>query len=337
MIKELPLSTQSEINGHLIYTYPYSILSASPMYKDYIMEHYLQCFGFVNESNDITFEYEDGVGYNNMYRCSGPFDIYFYPYSVGLRLNIRKTVISAINDGYYPVIFTDEYYLESRPSYRKEHNLHEILITGYDCKSFHYYAFDEKFKLSFSSFPQKALEKAYIKGSRMVPNDAVNWITGRSIILMKPRTVRSEYEYSAERFRSSLMKYLSGAPDPEMRSFLIPSENFFCGVKNTDLIGFAIENSADGIGIRYPAVHAWSESKRNTMGKINYYLAKTGCTDSGIIADYEKNVVKPAELVRMVVLKLRRNGRIDPDDTIRLLNSITKSETEIVEKILDLK
>ena len=39
----------------------------------------------------------------------------------------------------------------------------------------------------------------------------------------------------------------------------------------------------------------------------------------------------------MVVLKLRRNGRIDPDDTIRLLNSITKSETEIVEKILDLK
>ena len=73
------------------------------------------------------------------------------------------------------------------------------------------------------------------------------------------------------------------------------------------------------------------------MGKINYYLAKTGCTDSGIIADYEKNVVKPAELVRMVVLKLRRNGRIDPDDTIRLLNSITKSETEIVEKILDLK
>ena len=80
MRKDLPLSTQAELNGHLIYTYPYSILCSSPVYKDYIMEHYLHCFGFVNESNDITFEYEDGVGYNNMYRCSVPFDIVYYPY-----------------------------------------------------------------------------------------------------------------------------------------------------------------------------------------------------------------------------------------------------------------
>ena len=337
MRKDLPLSTQAEINGHLIYTYPYSILCSSPVYKDYIMEHYLHCFVFVNESNDITFEYEDGVGYNNMYRCSGPFDIVYYPYSAGLQMNIEKTIVSAMEDNYYPVIFTDEYYLKSRPSYKKEHNLHEIMITGYDDKTFTYYAFNEKFRLSFSSFPRKNLRKAYRKGSRMIPNDAVSWVPGRSIILLKPRCALSEYEYSVARFRKGLEKYISAEPDPELRSFYIPNEKCFCGIKNTDLIKFALENSDKEIGIRYPAVHAWSESKKNMLSKISYYLEQTGYMDGDILDNYEKNVVRPAELIRMVVLKLRRNGRIDSADAIEHLNSITKSESELIRKILNLK
>ena len=59
--------------------------------------------------------------------------------------------------------------------------------------------------------------------------------------------------------------------------------------------------------------------------------------DLDILDNYDKNVVRPAELIRMVVLKLRRNGRIDSADAIEHLNSITKSESELIRKILNLK
>ena len=337
MKKELPISTQSDINGHLIYTYPYSILKAFPVYEEYLMEHYLLCFGFVSKSDDITFEYEDGIGYDNMFHDSGPFDILFYPYSVGLGIDLRKNIISAIDNGYYPVVFTDEYYLKSRPMYKKTHMRHEILITGYNRTSFHYYAFDDKFRLSFSSFPQANLRKAYRKGSELEVVESLSWVPGRSIIFMKPKDAQSQYHYSPERFRNSLKMYLDADFSPLLDAFFIPKEDCFCGVENTKLIKYALNNPDREILIRYPAVHAWCESKRNTQRKIAYYLENSRNISNGMLDDYEKQVVKPAEIVRMVVLKLRRNGRINSPDTIRLLESIADSEKKIIKNIINLR
>ncbi|OMF98445.1 hypothetical protein [Paenibacillus sp. FSL R7-0337] len=46
--------------------------------------------------------------------------------------SLKKTIIDAIDNGYYLFIFIDRYYLHVTDSYEKEHFFHELFIFGYD-------------------------------------------------------------------------------------------------------------------------------------------------------------------------------------------------------------
>lgn len=336
MKKVLPFNEQTDINGYLIYTYPYGILNTDIRYKDYLMEHYINCFGYINRVNDVTFDYDDGVGYNAMCRDSAVFEMPFYSYQVGLQLDVRKLVITSIDHNYYPIVFTDEYYLKTRPSYKKAHNLHEIMIIGYDEKSFRYYAFDEKFKLSFSEFPQRQLNHAYKKGSRIGMLTPESWINHRSIVLMKLKNIQDSYIFSEERFRAKLEAYLNGEFAPELRSFFVSKDKCYIGVYNTKLLQYSLEHPEYSIGIRYPSVHTWCESKKNLYTKLKYYLEHRNSTSEDILTAYENRVVKQAELVRIIMLKYRRCGRIDAENTIGILKALFENERQILSRVLNI-
>ncbi|MCI8388384.1 MAG: BtrH N-terminal domain-containing protein [Clostridiales bacterium] len=334
MGKILPFNERTDINGYLIYTYPYGILNTHSRYQEYLMEHYINCFGYINSVNDTAFKYDDGVGYSTMCHDTAPFDMPFYSYEAGLRLNVRKFIISAIDNDYYPIIFTDEYYLKTRPAYKKEHNLHEIMITGYDDDTFRYYAFNDKFKLSFAEFPQKQLNKAYRQGSRI--STQVETSYKRSIVLMKLKDIQNEYTFSSERFRAKLEAYSKGEFAPELNSFFISKDRCYIGVYNTKLLQYCLENPECSIGIRYPSVHTWCESKKNLLTKLKYYAANSGERIDDALTAYENEVVKQAELIRIIMLKYRRCSRIDAKNTIVLLDALCESEKQILARILKL-
>jgi len=332
-MKKLPLNLQTDINGYLIYTFPYSILNTFAEYKDYLIENYLQCFGFINDSNCITFEYADGVGYNNMFYDSGPLDITFNSYKVGLQLDIKQYIISAIDNNNYVVIFIDEYYLKSRPAYQKFHCLHEIMIWGYDAKKFYYSAFDRK--LLISAFPQNQIDDAYRFGYDMNIPAATNWINGKSIILIKPKLIQNPYTFSVKRFIENLKMYLTGDFSASYNSFVISTEKCYIGLYNTNLIRYCVDNPSETIYTLYPAIHAWYESKRNLLGKIRYCYEKINYENNKLILDYESNVKTQSDAIRLSFLKYTESGKLNRDTISLLLNNLFISESNIVNAIHD--
>gem|GEM_PF-4751833 len=332
-MKNLLLNPQTEINGYLIYTIPYSILSTFADYKDYLIENYLQCFGFINDSNCITFEYEDGIGYNNMFYNSGPLDITFHSYTIGLQMNIKQYIISAIDNNNYVVIFIDEYYVESRPAYQNFHRLHEIMIWGYDDKNFNYLAFDRK--LFFSSFPQYQIYDAYKFGYDINIPAATNWISEKSIILIKPKLIQIPYTFSIQRFIKNLEIYLKGEFSASYSSFIISKEKCYIGVYNTNLIKYCIDNPSENVCIIYPAIHAWYESKRNLLDKIKYCYEKVNYKSNKLILDYEIEVKIRSEKIRLSFLKYQESGNLNRDTISLLLNDVFSSEYNLINNIYD--
>ena len=328
----LSLKHQDTINGYLVHAYPFSILNTYPEYHNYLTNNYVQCFGYLNESGFLTFDYEDGIGYNHLYHKSDPLEVNWIPYHVGLKLGIAEVIKRAIDLNHYVVIFTDEYFLKSRPSYKQKHFLHEIMITGYKNKVFTYYAFDENFKLTFDECPQLSLAKAYKKGRHLVLPEALDWIGKKSIIFMKPRKAFCSYDISKGSFIHKLKAYNSGIFQKEYDTFIKNSEHCFIGVHNTQAIIQCVNDRVSAI--TYPAIHSWYESKRNLLSKMRTILFDVSML-TNLFDKYETDIVRKADMIRMVFLKYRRSGKINADNTLTLLNELYSREKDIIGQILE--
>ena len=338
-MKILPLHPQTEINGYLFYTIPYNILYTYPEYTDYLMEHYMQCFGYVDERNCMIFGYADGVGYHgDMFYDMGPLEINFHSYAVGLQLDIEKYIISSIDNNYYVTIFVDEYYIENRPAYKKNHHIHEILIHGYDNEKFYYFTFDRRVLLS--TFQRSQTADAYKFGYSIYINmsewEKVNWVYEKSIILLKPKQIQNQYTFSEIRFIENLKSYLNGEFGASYNSFAMPKEKCYIGVYNTNLIIDCIENlsPSGNVYIIYPSIHAWYESKKNLLNKIKYFYEKANYKNDIFISEYERSVVKQADAIRLSFIKYQQSGKLNKDAVKLLLNDIFISEKNILDNIL---
>jgi len=337
-MKILPLELQKDINGYLFHAFPYSILYSFPEYKDYLMENYIQCFGYVDEDfNHMAFGYSDGICYNDMFYDSGPMDIDFHSYEVGLQLDIKKYIMSSINNGKYVVIFVDEYYVEGRSAYKNYHLLHDILIFGYNKESFIYLAFDNNQKLSFLSFPLNQIEDAYKLGYSMFLNLPVEnkskWVNERSIIVLNLKPIQHKYEFIAERFVGKLKLYLNGEFSASYNSFIIPKKKCYIGLHNTNIIVHCLNNSSKSIFVTYPAIHAWYESKKNLLNKIRYAYEKMSLINNRLILAYENEIEQQANIIRLIFIKYQQNGKLDNDKFISILKAIINSESKIINNI----
>jgi hypothetical protein len=331
-MKKLPLNAQSNINGYLFYAYPYSILNTFPEYDDYLMEHYLQCFGYIAEGiNNMAFGYADGVSYNDMFYDSGPLDIFVHSYTVGLQLDIKEYIVSSIDNDNYVVIFVDEYYIESRPSYQKDHRLHDILIFGYDDDKFDCLTFNQGFL--FSSFTQNQIYDAYKFGASMDITMLSEWINDKSIILIKKKPIKEQYSFSTKRFIENLKLYADGKFNASYNSFVIPEEKCHVGVYDTNIIKYCLGNP--DIYILYPAIHAWCESKKNLLVKLKYCYGKMKCKNNELILDYEKKVERQAEKIRLSFIKHQISGKLNKDNIIFILENIFYWEFNIINNMHD--
>ena len=336
-MKNLPLIIQTEINGYQFYMFPYTIIRTFPEYENYLMENYMQCFGYVDDDfKHMAFGYEDGVSYNDMFYTSGPLELAFYSYEIGIQIDIRQYIIFSIENNAYISIMVDEYYVEGRPAYQKHHLLHDILIWGYDDKKFNYLAFDGSQSLSLLSFPQNQIVDAYKYGYSMFTNLPETlkskWINERSIISMKLKNSQKKYDFNNERFIAKLELYLKGKFNELYSSFVITQEKCHIGIYNTNLIKYCMENPCNGI-ITYPSIHAWHESKRNLLNKLKYFYDKNNIKNIELVLNYEDNIVKKANLVRMAFLKNTMGKKSDENETLSELDDLFNSEKYILENI----
>ena len=334
-MKNLPLNLQADINGFLFHAIPYSILNTFSKYKDYLMEHYMQCFGYIDNTNCLIYDYIDGMAYHS--DIAEPLDIVLHSYKAGLQLDIKEYILSSICNDCYAVIFVDEYYIENRPAYQQQHRLHEILIYGYDDDKFNYMAFGRR--LYYASFSQNQIEDAYKSGYslyiEMPINEKVDWIDGKSVILIKRKQIHDQYIFSGRRFVQNLRTYLHGEANASYNSFMISEKKRYNGVYNTNLIKYCVDNPSENIFTIYPAIHTWYESKRNLLTKIRHCYERVNCKHNKLISDYKNSVEIQSEKIRLAFLKYQESGKLNRDMISVILNNIFDSETNIINEIYD--
>ena len=334
MEKYMSLKHQTDINGYLFYAYPYTIVNTYPEFKQYLFDNYIQSFGYVDDSGALTFDYEDGISYNHLYYHSGPLEFHCIPYNIGIQMDIVHFLKQELNQNNYIIIFLDEYYLKGRSSYKKTHFVHEIMITGYRNNVFTYYAFNENFKLSFAECTQNHLAKAYKQGKKVVLRKAINWISQKSIMSINVKPSIRDYEYSKVTLARKLSAYYIGVFQKEYEAFIMDSSRCFIGVHNTQAIISCMTNDESRPIITYPAVHSWYESKRNLLTKMRVVLSDIAALND-LFSRYETDIVKKADIIRMNFLKQRRNGKINADNTLTLLNELYSREKDIIGQILE--
>lgn len=86
--------------------------------------------------------------------------------------------------------------------------------------------------------------------------------------------------------------------------------------------------------ITYPAIHSWYESKRNLLIKMKSILSDVASLND-LFDKYETDIVRKADMIRMVFLKYRRSGKIKADNTLTLLNELYFREKNIIGQILE--
>ena len=125
MRKILPTVKKSKITLYTHHALPLQI----PFITKETESWFMSCF--IN----VFYRYEfptfyDYTDYNVFYR-----DIMYrdsLTYSTALTLNTRENFFSFIGDEKYIYAWVDQYYISATPYYQIEHNIHPILIYGYD-------------------------------------------------------------------------------------------------------------------------------------------------------------------------------------------------------------
>jgi len=99
-----------------------------------------------------------------------------------------ENIANRLLDGFYAVVFADEYYLPHRKAYCRNHFVHEFLLYGIDDGCVNTLALCENGLLGFPSFSQVDLINAIQQGRNYFSlRGDCPWIKEQYLIYLKPR------------------------------------------------------------------------------------------------------------------------------------------------------
>ena len=341
MIKKLPI-IKPPINTYLSHGY---YLSAMMNYKEFLPWFHsnyihLKCLKELTQELvcDLNFFFPDGLDYLQ----SVPFikkqfifqDILsYFNYDI---VNFIKTVIS---EGYYICTFVDEYYIQSKYLYQKEHNSHRILLYGFDDELNIFnicgwnkngiYSINEL--VSFNDFAA-AFQSKYNEDILLSKRGIfcfkldVSYFESHQYKLDIEYVYREINDYLASNNVSEKFGMYHNKLDPEKYSFGIGVYNDF-----NKYLHKLVDNEANASNI---AVHAIWEHKKCMLMRINYLKEMKLISDDGIVNEY-KEIEKKAYQCRSLMLKYRSHKE---ENIIRrmlnLIRIIENEERNLLEKLL---
>ena len=241
--------------------------------------------------------------------------------------HINAIIRELIDDGYY-VYFqgVDDYYLENKSFYKKQHFEHDGMIVGYDQenKTYSVYAYDErwvcrKFKISQKSFNQGwlALFKKGIYGN---------------IFGIKPK--KEKIEFNPREALCAIQEYL----DSSMEKYPPTSEGMIYGIAVQEYLAMYLSKLLDG-SIPYERMDRrvlrllW-EHKRLMKMRIQK-IEEIFSLDSEISTQYDL-LEKEADRLRMLYATYSMKKRDALLMTIRTrLIQLNNKERKLLEQLIE--
>lgn len=264
MKRRLPLSFQKNLNGYLLYAFPYCILDACESGRIWLMDHYFQPCSYINENDDINIEILDGISYGKFHKPFGILQTKFYQDTDDILYHIKNS----IDHMEYVVVFIDE--SERANTYYRY--LHEIMIFAYEDDIFTYVAFDQANVFTEMKISAFDLVRAFVAGKCAPSTLAADWARDRRIInfTMQDTQYKTDEKLAFEHFRWYSQ---GGVCEKISTDNKCATYTMYQGLDSTRLFLETIERYREKYieHIPYAGFHLLYETKKLLLQRMNFH------------------------------------------------------------------
>ena len=269
---------------------------------------------YMNNFINIFYRYEHPSFYDYTdYKCfySGIMDIDTLTYSTALCFNTIGFFTKCISSNKYIYAWVDQFYISATPFYEKKHDIHPILIYGYDLKRsvYHCKCFSIERGVYSADVVMSEYHQALIKATEVdmhINDDDVFCIF----------KVRNDItcEFSLESFMSELNDYVTGR-GKHKGAYFFKGEHIVDSKYHHDLSCYGLkvtELLADGLVaghlrcFDYRMLHMVCENKKNILKRLQYITARYAnysiSAFNQCVDEYEQ-IAGKYEKVRLLAMK----------------------------------
>ncbi len=295
--KVLPLSQEkakvTHVPYHLLYfQIPFLNEAIAPWYyANFINTVYIQ---------DQYFDYTDDRGfYQDIFESSVLDKNGWIPY------NSTEVFIPYIKQDFYIIALIDNYYNSASRHYTNNHDVHHILIHGFDVaeKQYDCVFFDPLKPITKVRVPFDEIHKG-IRSARLY---STFLSYDKLISFVKPRELFRSFDRAYERILSELLDYLSGTGRNDAIFFLLSrpqiKDDYVYGIELSKVLQEGLQYRCLG-KLDYRAFHLAADNKKLIFERLQYMMDTLSLSPAlqQVLREYEK-VVQAYEEIRMRYLK----------------------------------
>lgn len=343
-IKELRIKVQKEINTYMTYSLPLcAVLKDENMYS-WLYEHFIQIYALKDNNGGIWVDYlEDRIFYRDIAEYS-----IIQAKAMENEGSIIDFIIDKINQGYYVITFIDEFYLPNKIPYGVEHNIHQIMLYGYNNVEgkFNTVSFDNQYDFTAYSYKYDQIESAYEKGKLLYSAD-MPWLQNETVELIKPKNMEAPYHSRLDIILDDIRKYKCGEDgNARIRPFNLAfgEKASFGRAVMEDIIEYLKYWDKSKASVDYRYIHLLCEHKLLMFKRLKhiYALCNNDKAINRAIEEYSQ-IAEKSNILRVLFLKetlVENNFRtifqpVKNRDAINKLTDITDYIKQNEVKILD--
>ncbi len=301
---KLLINDKADMTLYTHHSLPLLIPFISPQTEGWYMNNFINIF--------YRYEYPSFYDYTD-YKCfySGIMDVDTLTYATALQINTIDFFLKCISSDKYIYAWVDQYYISATPFYKIKHEVHPILVYGYDtdrsvyhCKCFSIARGVYSADVVMSEYHQ-ALLKATEVDMHINDDDVFCIFKIRNDITC---------EFSLESFVSEITDYATGK-GKHKGAYFFKGEHIVDSEYNYDLSCYGLkvtELLADGLLARhlrcfdYRVLHMVCENKKNILKRLQYIIARYANYNISVfnqcVDEYEQ-IADKYEKVRILAMK----------------------------------
>ncbi|ETT65448.1 hypothetical protein C173_20511 [Paenibacillus sp. FSL R7-277] len=329
MIKKLPLG-ESPIIGYQHHAYPLSISSLHPSFYDWFYCNYIQLY-----CNNDTPQFNLNFYEFSRLNPKSPLleEMYLPKTFIFKYADPMRFLIDSISNDHYIVTFVDEFYIPNRSAYRKFHNVHDILLYGFDETKgvLDVAGFNAKMQYGYSQVNLRDFEQAFID-IKTSDGYLVRWANGMHLFQVK---FEKSFHFNLKITIELMQDYLlSRNTSIRFRMYDDPSENIY-GVDVYDSVVQYLRKSTDELDIR--PLHIIYEHKKCMVSRLKYLLdTSTLDIPEYLINEYCK-IEQDALKARNIGLKYQMNKNpVVLEHIVNVIEEVREREIRTLSEVIQL-
>ncbi|MEK5163596.1 hypothetical protein NYE69_14820 [Paenibacillus sp. FSL R5-0527] len=300
MSKILPLG-ESPIIGYQYHAYPLLISSLHPSFYEWFYSNYIQleCSPLVSP---LTFDFYTFEKLNS----KSPFlgEMYFLKSMINKYTSPMQFIIDALADEHYIVSFVDEFYIPNRQAYQRFHNVHDIMIYGFDLtqKIFYVAGYKEDRKFGFTEVDFDHFEKALLIGAS--EGSLGQWADGMHLMKLKLDT---SFTLNLNVLVDLMEDYVHSRNTSMRFRMIQDSKKSIFGIDTFDyVLEYLRQYNGEKLDVRI--FHTIYEHKKTMVSRIRYLRDVTGIEFTPALVNEFVELENNALIGRNLCLKYELSG-----------------------------